>query len=137
MAATYARRCAPAINAGPKLPEDPFLVQIAGEFSLEKMLNMTDKFYAQRVVPLMHNYIKEKKYFQRNAAIAIGNVGDPEYVPHLIKSMADSQELVRGYAAWALGKIGGTKARNALESALHTETTAFVKQEINFALTLC
>jgi epoxyqueuosine reductase len=97
-----------------KLPKDPFLVQIAREFSLEKMLKMTDKFYAQRVVPLMYNHIKEKKYFQRNAAIAIGNMVDPEYVPHLIKSMADAQELVRGYAARALGKIGGAKARNAL-----------------------
>ena len=60
-----------------KLPEDPFLVQLAKEFSLPRMLEMADPFYDRVVRPIMYNYIKDKKYFQRNAAIALGNTRDP------------------------------------------------------------
>lgn len=34
---------------------------------------MTDEFYATSIQPLMYNYIKEQKCFQRNTAIALGN----------------------------------------------------------------
>jgi epoxyqueuosine reductase len=81
------------------LPQNEFLARIAQDFSLAKMLNMTDAFYTRRVQPLMYNYIKDKKYFRRNAAIALGNLGDPGFVPDLAVAMEDPEELVRGYAA--------------------------------------
>lgn len=93
-----------------KLPQNEYLVKVAQDFGLPKMLNMTDEFYARRVEPLMYNYIKEKKYFQRNAAIALGNLAEPEFVPDLARAMQDPEEVVRGYAAWALGQIGGPLA---------------------------
>jgi len=116
------------------LPDDEFLLKVAEDFSLSKMLNMTNEFYDTRVHPLMYNYIKEKKYFQRNAAIAIGNLGDPVFVPELAVAMEDQEELVRGYAAWALGKLGGKSAQQILEKSLNRETSAFVKKEIEVAL---
>jgi epoxyqueuosine reductase len=116
------------------LPDDEFLLTVAKDFSLSKMLNMADEFYETRVRPLMYNYIKEKKYFQRNAAIAIGNSGDPLFVPELSVAMEDPEELVRGYAAWALGKIGGRSAQKILEESFSRETSAFVKKEIEVAL---
>ena len=100
-----------------KLPPNEFLVKIAEDFELIKLLNLTDEFYIKRVQPLMYNYIREKKYFQRNAAIALGNTGDPAYIPDLAQAMQDSEELVRGYAAWALGKIGGSQAKQILEAS--------------------
>ncbi|MBW1863088.1 MAG: HEAT repeat domain-containing protein [Deltaproteobacteria bacterium] len=48
--------------------------------------------------------------------------------------MEDPEELVRGYAAWALGKIGGGKARAVLESRLKQEGSNFVIAEIDVAL---
>ena len=117
-----------------KLPEDPFLVELAEEFSLPKMLEMSDEFYEKAVRPIMYNYIKDKKYFQRNAAIAIGNTGDPDHIPVLYCAMEDPEELVRGYAAWALGRIGGAKARAILESRLKQEESNLVTTEIESAL---
>ncbi len=117
-----------------KFPQDPFLVQLAEEFSLPKMLEMSDQFYEKIVQPLMYNYIKEKKYFQRNAAIALGNTGDPDHIPVLRQAMQDAEELVRGYAAWALGRIGGPKAKSALESHLKREGSKCVITEIKLAL---
>jgi len=117
-----------------KLPDDDYLVKVAEDFSLAQMLNMTDEFYSTRIQPLMYNYIKERKYFQRNAAIALGNLGDPANVSDLAGAMKDPEELVRGYAAWALGKIGGRSAQQVLEGNLSLETSESVKEEIREAL---
>jgi len=117
-----------------KLPDDEFLVKVAQDFSLTQMLNMTDEFYSTRIQPLMFNYIKDRKYFQRNAAIALGNLGDPANVPDLAVAMKDPEELVRGYAAWALGKIGGASAKEILEVSLGREISDAVKDELRAAL---
>jgi epoxyqueuosine reductase len=117
-----------------KYPEDPFLVKLAEEFSLVKMLEMPDGFYERTIHPIMYNYIKDKKYLRRNAAIALGNTGDPEYIPVLARAMEDTEELVRGYSAWALGKIGGPKSKSVLEASLKREDSSTVVDEINAAL---
>jgi epoxyqueuosine reductase len=48
----------------------------------------------------------------RNAALALGNHGDPEAIPALRRALADPEPLVREAAQWALDKIG---------AALYTE----------------
>jgi epoxyqueuosine reductase len=115
-------------------PPDPFLESLAGRFSLAGMLEMSDRFNAEVVQPIMYNYIKDKKYFQRNAAVALGNTGDPAHVPALGRALEDPEPVVRGHAAWALGRIGGHPARARLESALGREDDAGVRREIAEAL---
>jgi len=117
-----------------RLPQNEFLSRVAQDFELTKLLNLSDEFYAKRVQPLMYNYIREKKYFQRNAAIALGNMGDPMFIPDLAQAMEDSEQLVRSYAAWALGKIGGSRARQILETSLARETVESARREIEAAL---
>jgi epoxyqueuosine reductase len=95
---------------------------------------MKDEFYEKRVQPILYNYLKEKKYFQRNAAIALGNLKDPAYIPDLEIAMNDSQELVRSYAAWALGRIGGQSAKKILQENKSREISVSVKNEIEMAL---
>ena len=119
-----------------KLPPDPFLEKIARDFDLIKLLDMSTEFYLTRVQPLMYNYIRDRKYFQRNAAIAMGNTGDPAFIPALARAMKDPEEVVRGYAAWAMGKIGGPKSRQILKSSLASEAAESVKREIKAAVVL-
>jgi epoxyqueuosine reductase len=116
------------------LPPDEYLTKIAKGFSLAKLLKLPDEFFIQTVQSLMYNYISEKKYFQRNAAIAMGNSGDSSFVPVLAESMQGAEGMVRGYVAWALGKIGGSQARRILEISLARETIESVKSEIKAAL---
>ena len=79
--------------------------------------------------------IIEKKYLQRNAAIALGNHGDPDHVPVLIEALETQEdELVRGAAAWALGKIATPDARTALETFLEQDPAESVRSEIQGAL---
>lgn len=70
----------------------------------------------------------------RNAAVALGNSGDLRAVPALIGAMNDPEPLVRGHAAWALGRLGGDEARAAMEAALGREEDAEVREEIERAL---
>ena len=66
----------------------------------------------------------------RNVAVALGNSGNPDAVPALVGALADAEPLVRGHAAWALGRLGGAAARQALERARSAETDASVAGEI-------
>ena len=116
------------------LPTDPFLENIAQDFDLVKLLGLSAEFYRTRVQPLMFNYIRNRRYFQRNAAIAMGNIGDPVFIPALLRAQKDPDDLVRGYAAWAMGKIGGPKIRQILESSIASETAESVIREIKAAL---
>jgi len=79
--------------------------------------------------------IMEKKYLQRNAAIALGNHGGPDHVPVLIEALETHEdELVRGAAAWALGKIATSDARSTLEKFLKQDPSESVRSEIQGAL---
>jgi epoxyqueuosine reductase len=72
----------------------------------------------------------------RNAAIALGNSGDPRAVPILAQVMATEPEgLVRGHAAWALGRFQSPAARVALERAWRCDPESAVHAEIERALT--
>jgi epoxyqueuosine reductase len=114
--------------------KDSYLEKAAMEFDLAKMLNMDDAYYQDVIRPLMYNYINEKKYFQRNAAIALGNTGDEKYLPDLAKAMRDKEEVVREYSAWGLGRIGGAKAKGILEESLIQEKSQIVRRGIASAL---
>ena len=70
----------------------------------------------------------------RNAAVALGNSGDRRAVPALVEGLSDPEALVRGHAAWALGRLGGDEARAALEEALGLEEDAEARGEIEMAL---
>jgi epoxyqueuosine reductase len=70
----------------------------------------------------------------RNVAVALGNLRDPRAIPALQGALLDAEPLVRSHAAWALGRIGGLKAQQALRAALNTETRSDVREELRLAL---
>ena len=71
---------------------------------------------------------------RRNAALALGNALDRAAVPALERALAaDPHPLVRGHAAWALGRIGSPRALAALERSRGLERDASVLAEIDAA----
>lgn len=69
---------------------------------------------------------------RRNAAIALGNALDRSAVPALARTLReDPHAMVRGAAAWALGRIGGNTAMAILEQARRSETEPSVLEEID------
>ena len=117
-----------------RFPADQFLDLIAGDLTLNNLLTMPEGFFQNRVQPIMYNYISEPKYFQRNAAVALGNLGDPAAGPVLADALSGGDELVRGHAAWALGRIGGAAAKKSLEQAALKESAPENLREIKSAL---
>jgi len=76
----------------------------------------------------------KRRGYLRNVAVALGNSKSAAGIPQLTKSLAEDPEpLVRGHAAWALGRIGGEQVKQALEKAT-LEEDPFVVEEIRFAL---
>ena len=73
----------------------------------------------------------------RNVAVALGNSGSPRAVPALVSALLDHEPLVRGHAAWALGRIGGAEALTALQARLKTEVDSDVRDEIEQAIVEC
>ena len=73
----------------------------------------------------------------RNVCIALGNIADRSSVPALAMALDDVEPLVRGHAAWALGRLGGAAARAQLEQSLRRETDAWVRDECALALQAC
>jgi epoxyqueuosine reductase len=64
----------------------------------------------------------------------LGNIGNPAAVPALIAALHDHEALIRGHAAWALGRIRTEEAIEALQQALQTEEQTEVYQEILCAI---
>ena len=67
---------------------------------------------------------------QRNACVVLGNLGATEAVPVLCRVLVQGEPLVRGHAAWALGKIATPEAKQALEQAIGNEADPWVLQEL-------
>jgi epoxyqueuosine reductase len=97
------------------------------------LLALTEEQFRER---FRHSPIRRTKRrgLLRNVCVALGNIGDPQAVPALIGALHDYEPLVRGHAAWALGRIGGEEARRALEDALRGEEDEEVQKEIQCAL---
>ena len=76
-----------------------------------------------------------KKPIQRNAIIALAHFRDRSSVPDLVQLLHhDPRPVIRGTTAWALGRIGGAIAEEALQKALAQEEDERVKQECQQAL---
>lgn len=72
----------------------------------------------------------------RNVAVALGNWGDERAVPALVRALADVEALVRGHAAWALGRIGGQVGQDALGTGLQREFDSYVRREMQMAVSV-
>ena len=125
------------VNRKAKAANDPnFGRRDLSSVDLIELLEMTEDEFRARFAgtPLMR---AKRVGMQRNACVALGNVGDASAVPALARALSVSGEqptLVRQHAAWALGRIGGPEARAALQSAQRTERDESALSEIRQAL---
>lgn len=76
-----------------------------------------------------------KKPIQRNAILALAHFKDETALPDLISVMQDDpRPVIRGTAAWAIGKIGGEEAYTVLQAARENEKDEEVLVEIEKGL---
>ncbi len=108
--------------------DGPSLVELA-----DRLLSVDDEGFraAFRDSPITR---AKRAGLLRNVCVALGNWGAPEAVPVLVRALADGEVLVRGHAAWALGRVGTGEACESLLEMPRRETSRWVQQEIADAI---
>lgn len=81
------------------LPREP-----SHKIDLESLLNMSNKEFKQLFSTNASGW-RGKKILQRNAIIALGNLGDKRAIPILMSLLEDPREEIREYARWALERL--------------------------------
>ena len=103
---------------------------------LQPLLNISNKEFKSKFGPMSGSW-RGKKPIQRNAIIALAHFKEQDAVPDLVELMKkDERPVIRGTAAWAVGKIGGPLAEQALRTALEKEKDVEVLKEIEKGLLL-
>jgi epoxyqueuosine reductase len=113
----------------PRLELDgPPLVELA-----ERLLSLSGKAFTRAFAgsPVLR---AGRRGLLRNVCVALGNWGADEAVPVLVRALEDPQPLVRGHAAWALGRVGSAAAVDALSSHGEVEIEPVVLDEVERAL---
>ncbi|MDQ6423560.1 tRNA epoxyqueuosine(34) reductase QueG [Paenibacillus sp. LHD-117] len=101
----------------PELQPDPELAKPL----LIPLLRMGNKEFKARYGHTSSAW-RGRKPIQRNAVIALGNFKETSAVPELIHVLTeDPRPVLRGTAAWSLGRIGGEQAEEALRQASRSE----------------
>ncbi len=123
------QKFAPTIGDISFEPRSEFL---ATELSQE--LSLSQEAFSQKFKGSPIKRARRRGYL-RNVAIALGNLKDLAAVNALSETLKnESEPLVRGHCAWALGVIGGDEAIQALQQAAQEEKEDYVLQEICTAL---
>jgi epoxyqueuosine reductase len=101
--------------------------------SLPELLKLDDAGFRAR---FRHSAIlrPKRRGLLRNVTIALGNSGNPAAIAPLRSALSDPEPLVRGHAAWALGRFTEREARTALEEQLSREEDMWVREEVLCAL---
>lgn len=103
---------------------------------LVPLLKLSNKEFKTRFGYMSGSW-RGKKPIQRNAIIALAHFKEQSAIPDLIDVMKkDERPVMRGTAAWAIGKIGGADAEEALREAQQAEQDSEVLAEIEKGLKL-
>jgi epoxyqueuosine reductase len=90
----------PAFRARPDLdPVDP-----------AELLGLSEEAFRERFRGTALTRAKRRGLL-RNAAIVLGNLGDPAALPALERALGDPEPLVREAARWAIGRLTGERCR--------------------------
>lgn len=100
---------------------------------LETLLKMSNKEFQSIFGPTGAGW-RGKNTLIRNGIIALGNKGNGRTKQTLIDGLASTSPVVRGFSAWALGKIKDREGETILKEAWAKEQDEQVIQEIESAL---
>jgi epoxyqueuosine reductase len=101
---------------------------------LKPLLSISNREFKETYGSMAGSW-RGKKPIQRNAILALAHFRDRSAVSDLVRLLRDDpRPVIRGTAAWALGKIGGEEAKEALLEAKEKETDPEVLREIDKGL---
>ncbi|WP_432694161.1 tRNA epoxyqueuosine(34) reductase QueG [Priestia aryabhattai] len=111
----------------PEMEPDPELAKP----KLKPFLTMSNREFKEKFGHVSGSW-RGKKPIQRNAIIALAHFKDQTAVPDLIELIKnDVRPVIRGTAAWALGKIGDKEALDTLMNLREKEKDQEVIEEMS------
>lgn len=111
----------------PEMEPDPELAKP----KLKPLLTMSNREFKEKFGHVSGSW-RGKKPIQRNAIIALAHFKDQTAVPDLIELIKnDVRPVIRGTAAWALGKIGDKEALDTLMNLREKEKDQEVIEEMS------
>ena len=116
---------------GADRPKDLQAHQVVTTWTLVDVLAMDEARYESEFVGTAMRRAK-RSGMRRNAATVLGNRREASALPALAAALADADPVVRGHAAWAIGRINPKHA--ALPTALAKETDVRVQAELRQAM---
>ncbi len=120
------------------LPVNAKVAAKAAHFQLPALLHMDKPYFTANIWPHMFYMSADDLWrWKMNAARAMGNTRDSRYSDDLIRAFPENpDDRVQSMIAWALGRVGQKKDRQALEGFL-PKTSGIVKTEVSDALSAC
>src|SRR5699024_2991852 len=114
----------------PELEPEPELVKP----ELKPMLRISNRQFKEQYGHMAGSW-RGKKPLQRNAIIGLAHYKDETALEELIQVMnEDVRPMIRGTAAWSIGKIGAPEGYRAIEEAFEKETDESVRFEMEKGL---
>lgn len=105
---------------------------------LKPMLSLSNKEFKEQFGHLAGSW-RGKKPLQRNALIALANLGDTSALPDIEICLSDVRPVMRATAAWAIGRLGRKEPEKwveILEKRQNIEEVSEVIKEIQQAQTM-
>lgn len=114
----------------PEMEPDPEVVKPL----LKPLLQISNRDFKETFGPLSGSW-RGKKPIQRNAIIALAHFKDESAIPDLLQVLKeDPRPVIRGTAAWALGKIGREDVLEDLQKANDREKDEEAQREITASI---
>lgn len=120
------------------LPVNEKVAAKAGAFDLSALLRMDKPYFESQIWPHMFYMSADDLWrWKMNVSRAMGNTRDPMYTDDLICEFEENEDQrVQAMCAWALGRIGGEKAKTALDRFLR-KSAGLIREEVTDALAQC
>jgi epoxyqueuosine reductase len=109
--------------------DDPDFQGKQDTLKLIDLIQLDDEMFRQRFKGSPIKRIKRRGLL-RNVAVALGNSGNSQAIPPLIKALEDKEPLIRAHAVWALGELSGPEAITVIREKLNDEKEDIVLEEL-------
>ncbi len=109
--------------------DDPDFQQKQDTLKLMDLIQITREMFSRRFKGSPIKRIKRRGLL-RNVAVALGNSGNPQAIPILIKVLDDEEPLIRAHVVWALGELSGAEALPFIQEKLNNEKEEIVLKEL-------
>jgi epoxyqueuosine reductase len=108
---------------------DPDFQQKQDTLKLIDLIQISQEVFSRRFKGSPIKRIKRRGLL-RNVAVALGNSGNTQAIPILLKVLDDEEPLIRAHVVWALGELSGPDILPVIRGKLNNEKERIVLEEL-------